>query len=126
MARYCSAARTVQFVSRAWPKTLHLQLKINSTKSTHHLFMFRVVLSPFTQYNQFDNRLYRVYKHSTGCQTRLTTALTTGCIVYTAGCQSGCTTRFDNRLNEQWLLVQQGCQTGCIVQTNIQPVVKPV
>jgi len=27
-----------------------------------------------------DNRLYRVYKHSTGCQTRLTTGLTTGCI----------------------------------------------
>ena len=49
--------------------------------------------------NRFDNRLYRVYKHSTGCQTRLTTGLTTGCIVYTAGCQTGCTTRFDNRLN---------------------------
>jgi len=31
--------------------------------------------------------LYRVYKHSTGCQTRLTTGLTTGCIVYTASCQ---------------------------------------
>jgi len=25
--------------------------------------------------------LYRVYKHSTGCQTGLTTGLTTGCIV---------------------------------------------
>jgi len=25
-----------------------------------------------------DNRLYRVYKHSTSCQTRLTTRLTTG------------------------------------------------
>jgi len=44
------------------------------------------------------NRLYRVYKHSTGCQTRLATGLTTGCIVYTAGCQNRCTTRFDNRL----------------------------
>jgi len=30
--------------------------------------------------------LYRVYKHSTGCQTRLTTGLTNGCIVYTTGC----------------------------------------
>jgi len=58
-------------------------------------------------------RLHRVYKHSTGFQTRLTTGLTNGCIVYTAGCQSGCTTRFDNRLNEQWLFVQHGCQTGC-------------
>ena len=31
--------------------------------------------------NQFDNWLYRVYKHSTGCQTHLTTGLTTDCIV---------------------------------------------
>jgi len=42
--------------------------------------------------NRFDNRLYRVYKHSTGwldvclhdtagCQTGCTTGLTTGCIV---------------------------------------------
>jgi len=72
--------------------------------------------APFTRYNllsirlsnRFDNRLYRVYKHSTGCQTRLTTAatgLTTGCIVYTAGCQTGCTT---------------GLTTGCIVQTGYQ------
>ena len=63
--------------------------------------------------NRFDNRLYRVYKHSTDCQTRLTTGLTNGCIVYTAGCQTGCTTRFDNRLNEQPLFIQHGCQTGC-------------
>ena len=49
-----------------------------------------------------------VVKHSTGCQTRLTT----GCIVYTARCQTSCTTRFDNRLNEQRLFVQHGCQTG--------------
>jgi len=87
--------------------------------------------TPFTRYNllsnRFDNRLYRVYKHSTGCHTRLTTGLTNGCIVYTAGCQTGCITRFDNRLNEQ-LFVQHGCQTGyqtrlttgCIVYTNIQ------
>ena len=47
--------------------------------------------TPFTRYsqlsNQFDNRLYRAYKHLTGCQngltpgTGLTTVLTTGCIV---------------------------------------------
>ena len=83
--------------------------------------------APFTRYNllsnrlsnRFDNRVYRVYKHSTGCQTRLTTGLTSGCIVYTAGCETGCTAWFDNRLNEQWLIVQHGCQTGvttgCIV-----------
>jgi len=52
--------------------------------------------APFTRYNllsnRFDKRLYRVYKLSTGCQTRLTTGMTNGCIVYTAGCQTGCTT----------------------------------
>jgi len=47
---------------------------------------------------------------TTGCQTRCQTDLTTGCIVYTAGCQTGLYNRFDNRLNEQ-LLVQHGCQT---------------
>jgi len=30
--------------------------------------------------NGFDNRLYRVYKHLPGCETGLTTGLTTGCI----------------------------------------------
>jgi len=70
--------------------------------------------------NWFDNRLYRVYKHSTGCQTRLITGLITGSIVYTAGCRTGCTTRFDNRLNEQWLFVQP------VVKTVVQPVIQPV
>jgi len=67
-------------------------------------------------YNWFDNRLYRVNKHPTGCQTVLTTglttvlkeqllfvqpvvkpgcttALTTACIHDTAGCETGCQTR---------------------------------
>jgi len=47
-----------------------------------------------------------------------TTVMTTGCIVYTAGCQTGCTTLFDYRLNEQWLFVQHCCQTSC--QTGCQ------
>jgi len=47
--------------------------------------------------------------HDTTC---CESGLTTGCIVYTAGCQTGCTTRFDNRLNEHWLFVQNGCHTG--------------
>jgi len=95
--------------------------------------------------NRFDNRLYRVYKHSTGCQTRLTTTgLTNGCIVYTAGCQTGCTTGLttvlneqcvcSTRLNDQCLFVQDGCQTrlttgfttGWMFVYTIQPVVKPV
>jgi len=29
-------------------------------------------------YNRFDNRLYRVNKHPTGCQTGLTAGLTAG------------------------------------------------
>jgi len=86
--------------------------------------------APFTWYNllanRFENRLYHVFKHSTGCQTRWTTGLTTGCIVYTAGCQTGYTTRFDNQLNEQWLFVQHGCQSGWMLVYMIQPVVKPV
>ena len=52
----------------------------------------------------------KLHLHDTTC---CQTGLTTGCIVYTAGCQTGCTTRFDNRLNEQWLFVQHGCQTSC-------------
>ena len=58
--------------------------------------------APFTRHNllsnRFDIQLYRVYKHSTGCQTRFTTGLTNGCIVYTAGCQTGLYNRFDDRL----------------------------
>ena len=84
--------------------------------------------TPFTRYsrlssrlyNRFDNRLYRINIHPSGCQTgcqtcttgtrfdnRFDNPLTTGCIHDTAGCQAGLT-------------------TGCIVYTNIQPVVKPV
>ena len=81
---------------------------------------------PFTRYNllsnRFDNRLYRVYKHSTGCQTRLTT----GCIVYRVGYQTGCTIQFDNRSNEQWLFVPPGLTTGWMFVYTIQPVVKQV
>ena len=81
--------------------------------------------------NRFDNRLCRVYKHLTGCQTRLTTGLTNGCILCASGCQTGCTIRFDNRLNgtvavrstrlsnpfdnrlDLCLHDTAGCQTGC-------------
>jgi len=43
-------------------------------------------LAAFTRYNRnrLDNRLYRVYKHATGCQAGWTTGLTTGWMfVYT-------------------------------------------
>ena len=58
-----------------------------------------------------NNRLYRVNKHPTGCQTACQTGLTTGCIHDTTGCQTGLTTALT---------------TGCIVYTNIYQVVKPV
>ena len=72
------------------------------------------VVTCVTGLTTFDDRLYRVNKHSTGCQTGCqtvlttswmfvytmqpvvkpgcTTGLTTGCIHDTAGCQTGCQT----------------------------------
>ena len=44
--------------------------------------------------------VYTIQPWYNGCQTALTTDLTTSCIVYTAGCQTGCTTRFDNRVEQ--------------------------
>ena len=63
--------------------------------------------------NRFENRLYRVYKHSTSCQTSLTTGLS-------------------NRLyNSVWQPVEQlGLTTdwtnsGCSFNTVVKPVVEP-
>ena len=61
-------------------------------------------------------------------------AVSTGCIMYTAGCQTGCitgcTTQFDNRLNKQWLFIQSGLTTGLttgwMFVYTIQPVFKLV
>ena len=65
----------------------------------------------------FDNRLYRVYKHSTGCQTGLTTR---GCLFNTVVnlvVKPGCTTGLTTVLNEQSVrstrLSNRVCQTGC-------------
>ena len=143
--RYADALTNV-CVAVLIPMTCHSQVLIGQswvlieTLSNGVSFSFcclaRNSYSPFTRYNRlsnqlsdgFDNWLYRVYKHSTGCQT----CLTTGCIVYTASCQSGFTTQFDNQLNEQWLFVQHGCQTVnqldvCLYDTAVvKPVVEPV
>ena len=62
----------------------------------------------FSCFYMFDNRLYRVNKHPTGCQTGCQTELTTGLTIV---------------LNEQPLFVQPvvkpgcttGLTTGCIV-----------
>jgi len=63
--------------------------------------------------NRFENRLYRVYKHSTGCQTRLTTVWQNGCIVYTAGCQ----TVFVKPVVQPGMTT--GLTTGCIHDTAV-------
>jgi len=100
--------------------------------------------APFTRYNllsnRFDNRLYHVHKHSTGCQTHLTT----GCIVYTPGCQTGLYNRFertvavrstrlsnriDNLFDNRLYRINKhptGCQSGLTFVYMIQPVVQPV
>jgi len=47
--------------------------------------VYEISYTPFTRYNRlsnrlydrFDNRLYRINKHPTSCQTGLTTGLTT-------------------------------------------------
>jgi len=81
-----------------------------------------------------DTRLYRVYKHSTGCQTRLTTGLITGCIHHTAGyqigCQTGLATGWTNSGCSFNTVVKPGLSTGLITGWmfvyTIQPVVKMV
>jgi len=56
---------TVQFYKHV--PAVHAGLLI--PKCLYH----RLPYTPFTRYNRFDNRLYRVYKHLPGCQTGLTT-----------------------------------------------------
>jgi len=84
--------------------------------------------TPFTRYNRlsnrlysrFDNWLYRVNKHPTGCQTghRLDV-----CLHDTAGCQTVLTTGMTTVLNEQPAVRSAGCQTGlttgCIHDTAV-------
>ena len=59
-----------------------------------YISMFNTVVNPVVK-NGFDNRLYRVNKHPTGCQN---------------GCQTGLTTGLTTVLNEQLF---------------VQPVIKP-
>jgi len=62
--------------------------------------------TPFTRYNRlFDNRLYCVKKHSTGCQTGLT--------------------MFDNRVERTTLFVQPVVKPVERTTLFVQPVVKP-
>jgi len=106
-------------------------------------------------YNQFDNRLYRVNKHPTCCETGCQTGLTTGWmfVITIQPVVKPVVTGLTTVLNEQPLFVQPvvkpgcttGLTTGCIHDTaicqtgcqmglttgwifvyTIQPVVKPV
>jgi len=77
----CTSAASM-LMNFAWNATGLVQIK----PRLHDTTCCQPIVKPI------DNRLYRVYKHSTDCQVRLTTGLTTCCIVYTAGCQTGCKT----------------------------------
>ena len=80
--------------------------------------------TPFTRYNRlstqlysrFDNRLYRVNKHQTGCQTGMTTSLTNVLneqpLFVQHGCQTGLYNPFDNRLYTRYSRLSNRCQTG--------------
>ena len=113
----------------------------------------------FTRYNllsnRFDNRLYRVYKHSTPVWQQLAVLCKQTsnqlsnlfsnrfdnqlnvCLHDTAGCQTGCQTRLYNRfdncttglttmLNKQPLFVQQVVKPGLTTLLNEQLFVQPV
>jgi len=61
--------------------------------------------TPFTRYNWFDNWLYRVNKHPTGCQN----VLTTGWMFVYSHCLFN---RFDNRVEWTAIIRSTSCQTG--------------
>jgi len=86
-----------------------------------------------------DNRLYRVYRHSTGYQTHLTTGLRTGCQTgWTVAVHSTrLSNRFDNRVERtdcsfnavvkpvwQRDLTTGWTNSGCSFNTVVKPVVK--
>jgi len=120
-----------------------------SHKMRHFIWypVYNRLSSRYRLYNRFDNRLYRVNKHPTGCETGWMFVYTIQpvvkrvwqpCSTQTAtvrstGCETGSYNRFDNRLNV-CIHDTTGCETGlttelttgCIVYTNIYPVVKPV
>jgi len=70
--------------------------------------------APFTRYNllsnqllnRFDNRLYRVYKHLTGCQSALTTGWTNMAVRLT---------RLSNRLSNRVVQSVVSFKRGIII-----------
>jgi len=74
-----TASLGYRFIWRSWQFNLTLKPRLHDTTccQTGCQLSYRL-------YNRFDNGLYRVNKHPTGCQTGLTTRLTTGWMfVYT-------------------------------------------
>jgi len=73
-------------------------VKLIFTKIDNFILMLLNCKTPFTRYsrlsnrlyNRFDNRLYRVNKHPTGCQTGCQTNQLDVCLHDTAGCQTDC------------------------------------
>jgi len=83
------------------PVVVHLLLTTGLT--TGSTFVYTIQRVVHTRYNrlsnQLDKRLYRVYKHSTGC---LTGCMQPDCLLFN---------RFDNQLNV-CLHDAAGCSTG--------------
>jgi len=69
----------------------------------------------YTLYNRFDNRLYRVKKHPTGCQIGLTTVLNEQPLFVQPVIKPGCTTGFTTGCIHDTVGCQTGFTTGCIV-----------
>ena len=88
-------------------------LKKNGTSNTPFTLYSRLLNQ---LYNRFDNRLYRVNKQPTGCQSgfdncfdnRLDVSLQN-----TASCQTGSQTSLTTVLNEQPLFIQPVVKLGC-------------
>jgi len=99
--------------------------------------LWKLVKCLYTWYNRSDNQLYDVYKHSTGCQTRLRLSNPFDnqfdnwlyCVyswlsnrLYnpvwqpverTAVRSTWLSNRVWQLVEQQWLFVQHGCRTGC-------------
>jgi len=84
--------------------------------------------TPFTRYNRlsirlcnrFDNQLYRVNKHPTGCQTRFDNRVERTATVRSTGCQTRLYNRFDNRLYTRYSRLSNRLSNGlsaCIHDT---------
>ena len=150
----CSCIVQLSVCMSATFRTMHSWHRYSTHSYCTAVYSLHISYTPFTRYNrlskrlynQFDNRLYRVNKRPTGCQTFLTTGWTfvyrlwnqlsnrfdnrvERIAVHSTGCQTGLYNRFHNRLyiRYSWLSnrLSNGFDNWLNVYT-IQPVVKPV